>query len=149
LGRIIDRQGLLPYLGAAFALMLVGSVLVLAWPAAAWLVLFARFLEGVAFAICAILAPALASRSASRHHFSIVIGLVATVIPIGQLVATGLAGVALAAGGWRSLWAAGILLTLAMAGWTITLHRNGRLAPLAREAGHHPAIAHSPSERLW
>src|SRR5215470_12825058 len=48
LGRIIDRQGLLPYLGAAFALMLVGSVLVLAWPAAAWLVLFARFLEGVA-----------------------------------------------------------------------------------------------------
>ena len=72
--------------------------------------LLARGLEGVAFALGAIAGPALANRSATRRDLGFVMGLTAAWIPIGQLLATGLA---LVLPNWQMLWLAGAGATCA------------------------------------
>jgi MFS family permease len=148
LGRALDRRGMLSFLQVAFAVMIIGNLLMLAWPASAALVLVARLLEGAAFAVCAIVAPSLATRSASPRHLAPVIGLVAAWIPIGQLVAIGLASAMLAAGSWRALWWAGILLTLAMAGWALCIGRSGRFDAVAAGPGGKAATGRAERRRL-
>ena len=127
IGRLLHRAGAARLLYAAFAAMLAGNLLVLAWPADSGLVLAARGLEGVAFAVCAIAGPTLANLAAARRHFGIVVGLTAAWIPVGQLAAALLAPIALAAGRWQWLWAAAVLATLAMMLWTRALARRRRL----------------------
>ncbi|MEX0697230.1 MAG: MFS transporter [Dongiaceae bacterium] len=127
IGRLLHRAGAARLLYATFAAMLAGNLLVLAWPADSGLVLAARGLEGVAFAVCAIAGPTLANLAAARRHFGIVVGLTAAWIPIGQLAAALLAPIALAAGRWQWLWAAAVLATVAMMLWTRALERRRRL----------------------
>ncbi|HLB80700.1 MAG TPA: MFS transporter [Dongiaceae bacterium] len=127
IGRLLHRAGAARLLYAAFAAMLAGNLLVLAWPADSGLVVAARGLEGVAFAICAIAGPTLANLAAARRHAGIVVGLTAAWIPVGQLAAALLAPIALAAGRWQWLWAAAVLATVAMMLWMRALERRQRL----------------------
>lgn len=138
LGRLIDRCGAGRFIHLAFALLIAASVLAVAAPASGLVMLGARGLEGVAFAVCAIIGPAFANLSASPRHLPLVAALTATWVPIGQLVATLFAPVALAVGRWWWLWAAGLLATLAMARWTRALERAGRLTPPGIGAGGGP-----------
>jgi predicted MFS family arabinose efflux permease len=147
LGRLIDRGGLRRLLELALAGMAAGSLLMLAWPQSPALALLARLLEGSAFAVCAIAAPMLATRAAAPRHLGLVIGLVSAWIPVGQLVASGLASAMLASIGWRGLWLAGLLMTLAMALWTAAIGR-AQLSPAAARAGRRGTAALTGRELL-
>jgi MFS family permease len=131
IGNALQRRGIFRPLLAALGLLLLADLMTLAWPAQGLLVLGARGLEGAAFALGAIAGPALANRSAAPHHLGLVVGLTAAWIPIGQLVATGLA---LVLPGWRSLWLAAAAATCLVAMWSLLLHRRGALAAPAQAA---------------
>ena len=110
----MQRRGILALLFAALGFFILGNFLTLAFPAAGLVVLLARGLEGIAFAIGAIAGPALASRSATRRDLGFVTGLMAAWIPIGQLFATGLA---LVLASWQMLWLAGAGATVLLGLW--------------------------------
>lgn len=131
IGGALQRRGIFHPLLAALGLLLLGDLLTLAWPAQGLLVLGARGLEGAAFALGAIAGPALANRSAAPRHLGLVVGLTAAWIPIGQLLATGLA---LILPGWRGLWLAAAVATCLVALWSLALHRRGALAAPAQAA---------------
>ena len=137
LGRAIQRHGAALLIVLGLGLMIVGNVMTLLVPESGWLVLAARGLEGIAFAVLAIGGPALANANASRQALPLVAGLMATWIPVGQLSATLLAPVAVAAASWRLLWYVGIAATALFLLWTLVNRATGRvaLAPAARPAG--------------
>src|SRR4029077_5915813 len=111
IGHALQRRGTYRPLLAALAILLLGDLLTLAAPQNGWLVLAARGLEGVGYALGGIAGPALANRSAAQRDLGFVIGLTAVWIPTGQLAATGLA---VALPNWQGLWIAGALATCAM-----------------------------------
>src|SRR5579871_3495031 len=125
IGHALQRRGIFHPLQAALAALLLGDLLTLAFPQNAWLVVAARGLEGAAYALGGIAGPALANRSAAPRDIGFVVGLTATWIPSGQLVATGLA---LVLPNWQDLWIAGALATCAMAAWSFALRRHAALA---------------------
>jgi predicted MFS family arabinose efflux permease len=127
LGHAIQRHGAAALLLWALALMILGNVLALTVPESGWLMLAARGLEGIAFAVLAISGPALANANASRQSLPLVAGLTATWIPVGQLTATALALVATAISSWRLLWYVGIGATLVFAIWTVINRQSGRV----------------------
>lgn len=127
LGRAIQRHGAASLLMWALALMILGNVLALVAPQSGWLVLASRGLEGIAFAVLAIGGPALANANASQRSLPLVAGLMATWIPVGQLTATVLAPVAIAASSWRMLWYVGIGATALFFIWTIINRVSGRV----------------------
>ncbi len=127
LGRAIQRHGAGSLILWSLALMIPGNALALVVPESGWLVLAARGLEGIAFAVLAIGGPALANANASRHSLPLVAGLTATWIPVGQLTATFLAPVAIATSGWRMLWYVGIGATAMFFVWTIVNRASGRM----------------------
>jgi MFS family permease len=125
IGRAMQRRGIMGMLFGALALLILGNLLTLAFPAAGLVVLLARGLEGIAFAVGAIAGPALASRSAAPRDLGFVVGLMAAWIPIGQLFATGLA-VFMAR--WQFIWILGIMLTLLLGIWALALRRHDAFA---------------------
>ena len=127
LGRAIQRRGAGPLILWALGLMILGNGLALVRPESGLLVLAARGLEGMAFAVLAIGGPALANANASQRTLPLVAGLMATWIPVGQLVATFLAPVAIATSSWRMLWYLGIGATAAFFLWTLANQSSGRL----------------------
>ena len=127
LGRAIHRHGAAGLILWALALMVLGNGIALLAPGAGWLVLAARGLEGIAFAVLAIGGPALATANASQRSLPLVAGLMATWIPVGQLTATFLAPVAIAASSWRMLWYVGIGATVLFFIWTLINHASGRV----------------------
>ena len=127
LGRAIQRRGAGPLILWALGLMILGNGLALVRPESGLLVLAARGLEGMAFAVLAIGGPALANANASQRSLPLVAGLMATWIPVGQLVATFLAPVAIATSSWRMLWYLGIGATAAFFLWTLANQSSGRL----------------------
>jgi len=129
LGRAMQRHGAASLILWSLGLMIVGNVLALTAPQSGWLMLAARGLEGIAFAVLAIGGPALANAYASKRSLPLVVGLTATWIPVGQLTATFLAPVAIATGGWRMLWYAGIGATAMFFLWTIIIRASGRVVP--------------------
>src|SRR5215475_1847956 len=146
LGRAMQRQGILRLLFAALALLLLGSVLMLAFPAAGLIVLLARGLEGIAFAVGAIAGPALASRSAAPRDLGFVVGLMAAWIPTGQLVATGLA---LLLPSWQWIWLLGMAATVLLGLWAVALRRhNAFAAPGAAGRAHGHMTARQRTELL-
>jgi predicted MFS family arabinose efflux permease len=144
IGGALQRGGIFHLLLAALGLLLLGDLVTLAWPAQGVLVLGARGLEGVAFAVGAIAGPALANRSAAPRHIGLVVGFTAAWIPIGQLLATGLA---LILPGWRALWLAAAAATCLVALWSLALQRRGVLAAPAA-AARHPIQATAQQRRL-
>ena len=135
LGRSLSRQGLAGPIQIGLGLMVLGSLLTLALPAQAWMVLLGRALEGAGFAVLAIAGPVLANANASARLLPIVVGLTAAWIPVGQLGATALAPLAFAGPGWRMLWFVAIAVSLAMALWTWRLRRRGALEVAMPDAG--------------
>ncbi|MDH3596383.1 MAG: MFS transporter [Rhodospirillales bacterium] len=131
LARTLERQGAGRPVLAALALMVAGNLLVLIWPGHGFLVLGARALEGVAFAVLAIAGPTLANTGASQRHLPLVIGLTATWIPVGQLSASLIASLIVPTGAtfqaWRTLWIVAVVLSILMGFWTVRLHRSGRV----------------------
>ncbi len=151
LGRAFQRHGAAGLVLWALAVMILGNGLTLVAPQSGWLVLVARGLEGIAFAVLAIGGATLANANASRRALPVVAGLMATWIPVGQLTATSLAPVAIAAGSWRLLWYAAMAVTALFFVWTIVNRVSGRvvLAPPpatdSRAAGGHAQM--TPRER--
>ena len=144
-GRGLGRHGLWPYLGGALALFLAGEVLALAAPGNGWLMLAARGLEGVGFAVCAIAGPLIANINASPRHLPLVIGCTAAWIPIGQVSASLISLPAVAESLWRPLWWAGIGLTLGLALWAWRLRASGAVDTDMRRGGGGRGAA--PAER--
>ena len=105
----------------AMALMLTGSAMVLAWPQFDTLVLGARALEGVGFAVFAIAGPVLVNRHASARHLAILVGLTAAWIPVGQMIAALLTPVMLDGPGWQGLWILGLAAGVVLLLWTLRL----------------------------
>jgi MFS family permease len=135
LGRMVERHGPARPALAALVVMMLGNGLALLWPAQGLLVLAARALEGVAFAILAIAGPTLVNRAASRRHLPLAIALTATWIPVGQLTASLLAPPALALHGWQALWLAAMAMSLLLSLWTLRLQAGGGTALGPRAAG--------------
>ncbi len=151
LGRLIERHGVSGYLYAAFTLFFAGGGLALAWPGSAVLMLMSRSLEGAGFAILAIVGPVLVTGHAGGRLLALAIGLAATWVPVGQLIANIAARPILAAGEWKLLWWAGLAGTAAMAVWATARRRSGQdgiaaRAPLSRPAG--PGAAARTSRAL-
>ena len=120
-GRRVERGGWHRPLLGALGCLACGNLLGLAWPQSGWVLLVARALEGVGFAVLAIVGPTLANRRAGPRHLPIVIGATAAWIPIGQLAAVLLAPAALALQGWQSLWGVSLLGCLAFAAWSLRI----------------------------
>ena len=102
--RIIARRGPLFLAAPAVACIGLGAALTLIAPHLGVVVLLARGVEGVAFAVLAIIGPVLASNSANRRQLPLVLGLSAAWIPVGQLSAALLAPMSLTSIGWQGLW---------------------------------------------
>ncbi len=140
LGRAIQRHGAASLILWALALMILGNALALVKPESGWLVLTARGLEGIAFAVLAIGGAALANANASQRSLPLVAGLMAAWIPVGQLTATILAPIAIATSSWRMLWYLGIGASAVFFVWTLINRNSGRvvLAPKRRASADKP-----------
>jgi MFS family permease len=129
IGRWLERAGMGRALIWASALFAIGCLMALWRPGTGAVFLFARGLEGLAFAICAIAGPIVAARSARRQDLPLVTGLIAGWVPLGQIIA----GVATALlPDWRFPWLLGL----------------GRLGSASRPciAGYHRA---PPARERW
>ena len=112
LGRLLEGCALLQAILAGLVIAAAGIGLGLLAPQSGVLMLVARGLEGITFAIFALIGPVIANLGASRRDLGLVTGLIAAWIPIGQLVA-GL--LALAGADWHALWFINLLLMLPLA----------------------------------
>ncbi|MEE9479772.1 MAG: MFS transporter [Kiloniellales bacterium] len=138
-GRIIERYGWGGLLQGGLVLLGLGNLLALIWPHDGWVMLTARGLEGIGFAVLAVVGPTMANRHAAPRHLPIIIGFTAAWIPVGQLTATILAPALLAIQGWQSLWILGLVGCPLFAVWS---HRQARnhlaMAGSVRTAGAQP-----------
>ncbi len=122
-GKKIRKNGALRYLIGAFILMIAGSLIGLTVPESGIMMLVSRAVEGLGAAILAICMPAFANMNAGPRHLPIIIAIQATWIPIGQLTANLIAQPAVANNNWQPVWWAGIIATLAVAGWTLLIYK--------------------------
>ena len=129
---------------------LLGNLVTLVVPEVAWLNLLARAVEGLAYAVFAIAGPVLANRSAAQRDLSIIAGIVAIWVPVGQIFALTVGFLTFHAYGWRPLWGVSLALTLIVAFWLWRRWR-GVAAALAGLAGEASVAAISNRERivLW
>ena len=112
LGQWLDRAGMARALPGAAALFLAGGLIAL-WRPESWvLFLAARGLEGLAFAISAIVGPMVAARAARPQDLALVTGLIAGWVPLGQIVG-GLSTVMVP--DWEFNWILGLGFALASA----------------------------------
>ena len=138
-GNGLRRHGLWPYLIAALALFLGGEIIALLAPESGAAMLVARGLEGVGYTICGIAGPLIANINASPRQLPLVIGLTATWVPVGQLIASLISLPVVAVGQWRPLWWVGVGLTLALAAWGLKIHRDGASYLVMGRGGPSPA----------
>lgn len=130
LGRLIEGHALKFALTFGLGIAGAGILLGLAAPQSALLMLLARGLEGLTFAIFALIGPVIANSATARRDLGLVTGLIAAWIPIGQLLAGFLA---LAGADWRALWLINLVLMLPLAGAAVFYRR--WLGPVKRHAG--------------
>lgn len=124
LSRRIERIGPFKPVLIGLGIIIVGSLLAIAYPESGLIVLAGRALEGVGFAALAICGPVLASANALPRQVPLVMGLSAAWIPVGQLSATAAAPIALALGDWQLLWWAGIAGAVCLAFVTVRLQHD-------------------------
>ena len=147
LGWRIQRHGAARFVAAAFALFAAGTLITIALPQHEAAVLAARTMEGVGFAVLAVVAPTIVALHAAATHKTIAAGLTATWIPAGQLAAIIVAGPALATGDWRLLWWIGLAATVLAAAWMAHLRHVGRIDLSARPPVGAPAAADDGGRR--
>lgn len=133
IGVVIERTDVRRALIVAMVFFLLGSVLTMVAPDYAVVVLAARGIEGVGFAIVAVVAPVLATGAATPRHIAMAIAIFAAWIPLGQLAAALLAVPIVEADLWRPLWWIGIGFTFALG--VIAWRKTGRVAPRAARSG--------------
>ena len=134
IGRAIRRDGAQRYLMVAFALMLAGTALGLAFPDSGTVMLASRLIEGFGAAVLAVCMPAFANMCAGPRHLSIVIAAQATWIPVGQLVANLVAQPSVAVDFWQPVWWFGAAAALGVALWTWWIIRHGSVPGVAQVA---------------
>jgi predicted MFS family arabinose efflux permease len=119
IGIRVQRQGVRRFVLIAMALFAAGSVITVLFPAWGSVVLAARGIEGVAFAMVAIAAPVITIGSAAPRHASMAMAIFAMWIPAGQLISLAAALPIIEAGAWRPLWWIGVAAAgvLALAVW--------------------------------
>ena len=133
LGRLMEsRPGQVLSLG--LAALVVGNLVVLAAAQVGWAALAGRGLEGTGYAVLGLAGPVIANRSAGSHHLSVIAGLTAAWVPIGQIVALAVAWPALEAGLWRPIWWAALAVTVIVAGWL--WRRRNVILPLLGHKSH-------------
>lgn len=142
LGRLLERRAILHALFAGLVLAALGILIGLAAPQSGPLMLLGRGIEGLTFAIFALIGPVIANQAAARRDLGLVTGLIATWIPIGQLLA-GL--LALIGADWQALWLINLalILPLALAGWAA----RASLGPLTRPGMQSASLPGSKTER--
>jgi predicted MFS family arabinose efflux permease len=127
IGKMLAGGKLSRLLAAAFTLFLAGNSIAMIIPQHGLAMLGSRFMEGIAFAIMAVVGTVLASGNANARHRPVAIGLWATWIPVGQVLgslgAIPLTRLRL----WRPLWLTGMFATMIMAMWGYRLVKSGRL----------------------
>ena len=126
IGRMMQRYGAILLLAAGFGLALSGNALALAVPGDGYVMLSARALEGLAFAVFAVAGPVYTTRNAAPKHLPLAIALSAMWIPVGQLAANALVPLAEITIGWRLLWLATAGATLSLGFWAISIQIGGR-----------------------
>ncbi len=122
-GRALARRDPGRFIATALVLFAVGQALALAVPASGAMMLASRALEGAGFTILAIAGPLIAAGAADARHRPLVIGLSATWIPAGQVLANLAALPAIARGVWTPLWWVGMALTGLLAAFALARHR--------------------------
>jgi MFS family permease len=127
MGSVVRQRGPLPPVFVALVLMAAGTLVTLLLPESGWVVLGGRALEGVAFAALAVSGPVIANANAPARYLTLVIGLTAAWIPIGQLSATVLAQIGVERFGWAALWWVGIGLCAVIAAAGAALRRDPRV----------------------
>jgi len=115
IGVQVQRKGVKPFVLIAMGLFAVGSVVTVLFPEWGSVVLAARGIEGVAFAMVAISAPVITISSAAPRHAAMAMAIFAMWIPAGQLISLAAALPIIEAGAWRPLWWIGIALSGALA----------------------------------
>lgn len=133
IGARLSREGPGRLLLGALVLLVAGSGLGLAVPASGAVMLASRLLEGVSFAVLAVVGSVVATASAVGRDRIIAVALWTTWIPAGQVASSLLAIPLVGAGQWRPLWWAGLVGTGAVAvwGWLLRIDRR----PGARGGG--------------
>ena len=133
-------------LTGAMIFLFFGNMLGLAAPVSATAIMAGRALEGVGFAILAILGPVYANRNAAPHHLPLAIALTAIWILVGQLSASALAPLAHALGDWRLVWPISLVVVLIFGAWAQSIHRHRRF-DLVAGIGQVAAAPISAAER--
>ncbi|MDE0238936.1 MAG: MFS transporter [bacterium] len=108
-------------LAGSLACFFLGNAVTLVFPEVAWLNLVARTIEGLAYTVFAIAGAAIANRSAAPADLSLVAGIVAVWVPVGQILALVTGYLFFDSLGWQPLWWLSLFLTFALALWL--LHR--------------------------
>lgn len=122
-------------LGVALGCFLLGNLATLIWPDAGSLVLAARGIEGVGYAVFGIAGPVLANRSAAERHHPFVAGVAAIWVPVGQVTALVAARFTLADIGWQALWWLSLLLVGLLGLWLLVRRHSVRQAMSAMASG--------------
>lgn len=128
LGRLLDRFGLAPVLVACGCLA-VGVLATLAFPENGWIVLAARAVEGMGFALLAVAGPVLANRGAGPRQIALVAGLTAAWIPVGQVAGNALALPFVGEGLWQAVWWGALAAAVAAGLWALHVRRAGGARP--------------------
>ncbi|HAE02320.1 MAG TPA: hypothetical protein DCG04_12895 [Rhodospirillaceae bacterium] len=153
-GRWMSRQATAAWLIGACGLVGLGAIPILTFPENGWAILVGRAFEGTAMAIFAIAGPTLMTRNAAPKHIPFAAALAATWVPLGGLIATSIARLAehLMPGDqiWSSVWWAGLVFAVLMAGWTLILARqnDGRRIALPSTKGGAPDLSKTDRQAL-
>ena len=123
-GRWMSRQATAAWLIGACGLVGLGAIPILTFPENGWAILVGRAFEGTAMAILAIAGPTLMTRLAEH------------LMPGDQI--------------WSSVWWAGLVFAVLMAGWTLILARqnDGRRIALPSTKGGAPDLSKTDRQAL-
>lgn len=150
-GRWMQLAGAARFLIGAAGLAVAGSLLILAAPENGWIVLAGRALEGTAMAILAVAGPTIMTRNAGPEHIAVAGALAATWIPLGGLIASGVArgweGLHPGAALWPPVFWVGIgfAVLVGLAAWRLA--RPGSPVDLKMPVPQAGAVAPDPARR--
>ena len=120
---VLQGPRIVIYLHLAFVAFIFGSSVTLVWPDIGWVMLAARGVEGVGFAVLAVAGPALCISHAGKHGLPLAAALLATWIPVGALISVVISATVSDVGDWQVLWWTGIFFTVVMSAWVFWLSR--------------------------
>jgi MFS family permease len=115
-GVLADRAGAFRACMAGLTLLVLGGAVGAAAAGPAWL-LASRFVEGIGFVTVSVSAASLVFAAAAAEDRKLALGAWSAYMPFGFALTLLAAPSLLAAGGWRGLWLAAIVVTGACAVW--------------------------------